>query len=164
MIHRTIVLLLLSLIPLAAREPLDRPNVVVILLDDSGSGDFTHNGNPVIETPVTSLLAAEGVSFKQFHVTSPACSASRYSLMSGRYPERSSFGGETRDNHGRGLNQMESGGNNPQKSLQNKGFRGILTVAKGGSKHEKAEMCARWVREKGSPPAEKISRARKRDF
>ena len=93
MIHRTFAFLLLSLIPLAAREPLDRPNVVIIFLDDSGYGDFSHNGNPVIETPVISRLAAEGVSFTQFHVTSPACSASRYSLMTGRYPVRSGFGG-----------------------------------------------------------------------
>ncbi len=93
MIRRLFVFLLLSLIPLAAREPLDRPNVVVIFLDDAGYGDFSHNGNPVIETPVISRLAAEGVSFTQFHVTSPACSASRYSLMTGRYPGRSGFGG-----------------------------------------------------------------------
>jgi arylsulfatase len=76
----------------SAREPLDRPNVVLIFLDDSGYGDFSHNGNPVIETPNISKLAADGVNFTQFHVTSPACSASRYSLLTGRYPGRSGLG------------------------------------------------------------------------
>ncbi len=76
-----------------ARDPMDRPNVVVIFLDDSGYGDFAHNGNPVIETPNISRLAAEGVNFTQFYVTSPACSASRYSLLTGRYPARSGLRG-----------------------------------------------------------------------
>ena len=75
-----------------AREPLDRPNVVLIYLDDSGYGDYAHAGNPVIETPNISKLAAGGANFTQFHVTSPACSASRYSLLTGRYPGHSGFG------------------------------------------------------------------------
>lgn len=70
----------------------DKPNVVLIYLDDSGYGDFEHNGNPTIKTPNISSLKQSGVSFTQFYVTSPACSASRYSLMTGRYPGRSGLG------------------------------------------------------------------------
>ncbi len=89
-----VLLLLLALaVRASAREPLDRPNVVLIYLDDSGYGDYAHNGNPVIETPHISKLATEGVNFTQFYVTSPACSASRYSLLTGRYPGRSGLGG-----------------------------------------------------------------------
>lgn len=88
----TWTVLALSSISLVAREPLDRPNVVIIYLDDSGYGDYSHNGNPVIETPTISRLAAEGVSFTQFYVTTAACSASRYSLLTGRYPGRSGLG------------------------------------------------------------------------
>lgn len=75
-----------------ARAPLDRPNVVVIFLDDSGYGDYAHNGNPVIQTPNISRLAAAGATFTQFYVTASACSASRYSLLTGRYPGRSGLG------------------------------------------------------------------------
>ena len=78
--------------PLMARPVTDRPNVVLIYLDDSGFGDFSFNGNPVIETPHLDGLARNGVNFTQFYVTSPACSASRYSLLTGRYPARSGFG------------------------------------------------------------------------
>jgi arylsulfatase A len=78
--------------PALAREPFDHPNVVIVYLDDSGYGDYSHNGNPVIETPTISRLAHDGVSFTQFYVTSPACSASRYSLLTGRYPGRSGLG------------------------------------------------------------------------
>jgi len=69
-----------------------RPNVVLIYLDDSGYGDYEHNGNPTIKTPNITDLKQSGINFTQFYVTSPACSASRYSLMTGRYPGRSGLG------------------------------------------------------------------------
>ena len=82
-------LLLVLTFSAAAREVFDRPNVVLINLDDSGYGDYSQNGNPVIETLTISRLAASGANFTQFYVTSPACSASRYSLLTGKYPGRS---------------------------------------------------------------------------
>ena len=90
----TVVLVAVSLVPSIghAREPGDRPNIVVIILDDSGYGDYAHNGNPTIRTPNISRLAQDGINFTQFYVTSPACSASRYSLLTGRYPGRSGLG------------------------------------------------------------------------
>ena len=69
-----------------------KPNVVLIYLDDSGYGDYEHNGNPTIKTPNITKLKNSGVNFTQFYVTSPACSASRYSLITGRYPGRSGLG------------------------------------------------------------------------
>ncbi len=76
---------------IAERQPLDRPNIIVFFLDDSGYGDYSHTGNPVISTPNISKLAYEGISFTQFYTSSPACSASRYSLLTGRVPGRSGF-------------------------------------------------------------------------
>ncbi|MDD4102410.1 MAG: sulfatase-like hydrolase/transferase, partial [Kiritimatiellae bacterium] len=75
-----------------SQEGTGRPNVILFYLDDSGYGDYAHAGNPTIQTPHISKLAQDGVSFTQFYVTSPACSASRYSLMTGRYPGRSGLG------------------------------------------------------------------------
>ena len=90
-----LIVFLLSLIVASAvanaREALDRPNVIVIFLDDSGYGDFAHTGNPTIQSPNISKMAQDGMNFPQFYVTSAACSASRYSLMTGRYPGRSGF-------------------------------------------------------------------------
>ena len=68
------------------------PNIVLFFLDDSGHGDYTHNGNPTISTPNITKLTQDGVSFSQFYVTTAACSASRYSLLTGRYPGRSGLG------------------------------------------------------------------------
>ena len=64
----TIALLLCQAVPVSGREALDRPNVVVIYLDDSGYGDYSHNGNPVIETPNISKIANGGVNFTQFYI------------------------------------------------------------------------------------------------
>ena len=59
MLIRTALALLFVTIAASAREPLDRPNVVVIYLDDSGYGDFSYNGNPIIETPVPKDLVGK---------------------------------------------------------------------------------------------------------
>ena len=72
-----------------ARPALEKPNIVVVLLDDSGYGDFTHTGNPTIHTPNVSQMVREGANFPQFYSGSPACSASRYALLTGRNPRRS---------------------------------------------------------------------------
>lgn len=73
------------------RSAEERPNIIVVFLDDAGYGDFEHNGNPVIETPTIARMAREGANFTQFYAASAACTASRYSLLTGRYPKRSGF-------------------------------------------------------------------------
>jgi len=50
-----------------------KPNVVLFYLDDSGYGDYAHNGNPTIETPNITKLKQSGVNFTQFYVASAAC-------------------------------------------------------------------------------------------
>jgi arylsulfatase A len=64
----------------------DRPNIVVILADDQGFGDFSAN-NPQskIPTPHLDALAKGGLRFTDGHTTSGVCTPSRYSLLTGRY-------------------------------------------------------------------------------
>ncbi|GAA4380411.1 arylsulfatase [Paeniglutamicibacter cryotolerans] len=59
-----------------------RPNVVMVILDDTGWSDFGCFGSE-ISTPVIDSLAAEGVRYSNFHVT-PLCSPTRASLLTGR--------------------------------------------------------------------------------
>ncbi len=59
-----------------------KPNVIVILSDDIGYGDFSCHGHPVLKTPNLDRLAKEGMEFTDFHVT-PVCTPTRGQLMTG---------------------------------------------------------------------------------
>ena len=60
----------------------DAPNILVILLDDTGFGNLGCYGS-TIETPNMDALAANGLRYSNFHVT-PLCSPTRASLLTGR--------------------------------------------------------------------------------
>jgi arylsulfatase len=60
----------------------DAPNVVIVLLDDTGFAQFGCYGSD-IDTPNVDALAAGGLQFTNFHVT-PLCSPTRASLLTGR--------------------------------------------------------------------------------
>jgi arylsulfatase A-like enzyme len=59
-----------------------RPNVLVILTDDQGYGDFSCHGNPVLKTPAMDRLHSQSVRFTDFH-SAPMCTPTRGQLLSG---------------------------------------------------------------------------------
>ena len=61
-----------------------RPNVVVLYVDDLGWKDIGCYGGPV-KTPALDRLASEGVRFTDFHSGCAVCSPSRATLMTGRH-------------------------------------------------------------------------------
>ena len=63
-------------------------NVIFILADDLGWGDLACYGHPHIKTPNLDKLAKKGMRFTQFYTTSPVCTPSRASFMTGRHPQR----------------------------------------------------------------------------
>jgi arylsulfatase A-like enzyme len=66
----------------------ERPNVVVVLVDDFGWGDPACYGNTAVKTPNMDRLAKEGVRFTQGYVASPICSPSRCGIITGQFPAR----------------------------------------------------------------------------
>ncbi len=58
------------------------PNVVIVMTDDQGLGDFSFTGNPVLKTPAFDAFAKESVRLTDFHV-SPMCSPTRGQLLTG---------------------------------------------------------------------------------
>ena len=62
--------------------PEGAPNVVIWLLDDAGYAHFSPYGSP-IETPTIERLAADGLTFTDFH-SIPLCSPARAALLAGR--------------------------------------------------------------------------------
>ena len=73
----------------AAQQPTAaRPNVIVIVSDNQGFRDLGCFGSPEAITPNFDRLAAQGVKATTFYATSPACTPSRGSILTGRYPQR----------------------------------------------------------------------------
>ena len=66
----------------------EKPNVVLIYIDDLGYGDLGAYGGKDIPTPHIDRLAAEGVRFTASYITNPPCCPSRCSLMMGQYAQR----------------------------------------------------------------------------
>jgi len=69
----------------------DKPNFIVIFIDDMGWGDISANGQTNYQTPNIDRLAAEGMRFTDFYAMSPGCSPSRAALLTGCYPQRVSI-------------------------------------------------------------------------
>ena len=67
---------------------LDKPNVVLIYIDDLGYGDLGCYDCTDIPTPHIDRLAKEGVRFTASYITNPPCCPSRCALMMGQYGQR----------------------------------------------------------------------------
>jgi arylsulfatase A-like enzyme len=72
----------LSFCTQAAPAPASKPNVLIVLTDDQGMGDFSCYGNPVLKTPNLDRLREQCVRFTDFHVT-PMCTPTRGELLTG---------------------------------------------------------------------------------
>ena len=70
----------------------DHPNIILIMMDDLGFTDTPHYANPATNdysftTPNIIRFASEGIRLN-WHYSEPVCSATRSSLLSGRYSWR----------------------------------------------------------------------------
>src|SRR5688500_2146830 len=91
-----------------------KPNVVLIVMDDVGYGDYGAYGAPDIRTPSVARPARAGVKFTDFSAA-PACTPTRVALMTGRYYQRTALevplgaapaGGRGLEANGRTLPQL----------------------------------------------------------
>ena len=88
---------MLLMLPLASKcfgknTDKSKPNVIFILTDDQGYGDFSCTGNPYLKTPAMDAIKNEGTFFSNFHV-SAVCAPTRASIMTGRYNYRTGVSG-----------------------------------------------------------------------
>ncbi|MFC3552260.1 sulfatase-like hydrolase/transferase [Lysobacter cavernae] len=79
--------------PQPVQPPKGAPNIVLILLDDVGFGQFSTFGGGV-PSPTMDRLAAEGLRYNHFHTTA-LCSPTRAALITGRNHHSTSFAGIT---------------------------------------------------------------------
>lgn len=85
----------------------DKPNIILINMDDMGHGDVEAYGGIEYQTPHINQLAAEGMRFTNFYAASPACTPSRAALMTGSYPNRVGLPQVLYPNSDIGLNDSE---------------------------------------------------------
>lgn len=82
----TVVLCITSL-----AQQKQKPNIVLILVDDLGFSDIEPYGGQDLKTPNISKLAKEGTIFKEFYNNS-ICAPTRASLLTGQYPHKAGVG------------------------------------------------------------------------
>jgi arylsulfatase A-like enzyme len=97
--HVTSLLVALLVAPLgllhAAKpaEPPTKPNIIYILLDDAGYGDFGCYGQKTLQTPNVDRLAHEGMKFTRHYAGSTVCAPSRGTLITGLHTGHSRIRG-----------------------------------------------------------------------
>ncbi len=84
----------LLLVPLAAlhaadaTKPPTRPNIIFIISDDQGAGDYSFMRHPQLQTPHIDKLKAQSLAFTRGFVPSSVCCPSLASLITGLYPHQ----------------------------------------------------------------------------
>lgn len=64
-----------------------RPNIIFILVDELRYNALSCMGHPFVKTPNIDRLAKEGMLMKNAYVTTPVCSPSRATFLTGRYAQ-----------------------------------------------------------------------------
>ena len=85
-IYLAVILAVLQTVGIATAA--EKPNIVLIYIDDLGYGDVGCYGCPDIPTPNIDQLATEGVRCTASYITNPPCCPSRCSMMMGQYGQR----------------------------------------------------------------------------
>ena len=73
--------------PAGVRDAADRPNFVLVFIDDMGYGDIGAFGSAEHRTPAIDAMAREGMKLTSFYAH-PVCTPSRAALLTGCYPIR----------------------------------------------------------------------------
>ncbi|QDT13033.1 sulfatase family protein [Planctomycetes bacterium K23_9] len=66
----------------------EKPNIILILADDMGPGEPSHEGG-LVPTPALDQMANQGMRFSDAHTSSAVCTPTRYGILTGRYNWRS---------------------------------------------------------------------------
>ena len=118
--------ILLSALPLATASVIivqaqeTNPNIILIYCDDLGYGDLGVTGHPNIKTPNIDKMALNGTRFTNYYSASPASTASRYALLTGKYPPRSGFDWVLYPESERGIHKNEI---TQAEALKSKGYK-----------------------------------------
>src|SRR5688572_13059243 len=65
-----------------------RPNIVMVVVDDMRWDELSCAGHQTVHTPHVDRIATEGIRFRNAFATTPLCSPSRASILTGQYAHR----------------------------------------------------------------------------
>jgi len=88
-----IIQIALLLLATAVSAEEQRPNIVMILVDDFGRQDVGYHGSTFYDTPNIDSLSEAGMVFNNAYCSHPRCVPSRYGMMTGRIPSRDGIPG-----------------------------------------------------------------------
>lgn len=118
------ILFILLVSPVSAQTPAgkERPNVLLILVDDLGFGDLSSYGAEDLQTPNIDSLVQGGIRFDQFYANCPVCSPTRAALLTGRYPDLVGVPGVIRSNPRNSWGYLSPGSILISQILKNSGY------------------------------------------
>ena len=100
-------ILLLALTSCSNTNEQNKPNFVIIFMDDLGYGDIENFGAINYQTPNISNMVNRGMLFTNFYSAQAVCSASRAGLLTGTYPNRIGISGALMPYSEHGLHEDE---------------------------------------------------------
>ena len=77
-----------ALLPVLGTAQTERPNIIILNIDDMGYSDPSCFGGDYVNTTNIDQLANEGLTLTQFYTACPISSPSRVGLTTGMYPTR----------------------------------------------------------------------------
>jgi arylsulfatase A-like enzyme len=102
-----------------------RPNVILIVMDDVGYGDYGSYGASDVKTPNVDSLAKNGTRLTDFYAA-PSCSPTRAALISGRYQQRYRIEVPLGNASAVGNQGLPATGRSLPQLLKNNGYRTAL--------------------------------------
>ncbi|MEZ6088429.1 MAG: sulfatase-like hydrolase/transferase [Pirellulaceae bacterium] len=110
--NQTLAAVWMLLLATSLTQAGERPNFVIIMVDDMGYAGVGCFGNPYFKTPEIDRLAAEGMRLTDFHSSGTVCSPTRAGLLTGRYQQRAGIEAVIHPNrehpeHRKGLRKAE---------------------------------------------------------
>ena len=104
---KILIILIFTIISCNNNVDRNRPNFVIIFMDDLGYGDISNFGAIDYKTPNIDMMVNEGMLFTNFYSAQAVCSASRAGLLTGTYPNRIGINGALMPYSNHGINENE---------------------------------------------------------
>ncbi|MFT4094617.1 MAG: sulfatase-like hydrolase/transferase, partial [Niabella sp.] len=100
-------------------QPVQRPNILLIITDQQTASAMSVAGNKDLHTPAMDKLAANGVRFTRAYCAQPLCTPSRTSIFSGKMPFETGVVGNAPEKEGIWPDSLLAMG----KIFQNNGYK-----------------------------------------